>query len=107
VILRESHARDPDLQNLNVTVTEVRISPDLKSATAFIMPLGGENAPETVQAMNRAAAYFRARLAQAVKLRFAPSVNFALDTSFGYAERIDDLLRAPAVRRDLGEDSQN
>ena len=106
-ILRDSHARDPDLQNLNVTVTEVRVSPDLKNATAFIMPLGGEREAEIVQAMNRAAPYFRTRLAQLVKLRFAPSVSFMLDTSFGYAEEIETLLHVPAVLRDLESDPQD
>jgi len=103
-ILRDNHARDPGLQNLNVTVTEVRVSPDLSQATAFVMPFGGGNAPETLAALNRASAYFRGRLAKTVQLRHAPRVSFALDTSFGYAERIEDLLRKPDVRRDLAPD---
>jgi ribosome-binding factor A len=104
-VLRESHARDPSLQNLNVTVTEVRVSPDLRNATAFVMPLGGEHGAEIVAALNHAAAYFRSQLAHRVNLRYAPSVGFALDTSFVYAERIEDLLRAPTVQRDLDTDS--
>ena len=100
-ILREGGAHDPQLQNLNVTVTEVRISPDLKHATAFIMPLGGAHASETVAALNRASAFFRKRMAAAVTLRYTPSISFALDTSFAYAERIDGLLHNPAVRRDI------
>ena len=100
-ILRDNHARDPDLMNLNVTVTEVRVSPDLKNATAFIMPLGGSKEAEAVSALNRAAPYFRAQLARAVKLRFAPSVTFALDTSFDHANRINELLHRPEVERDL------
>jgi ribosome-binding factor A len=100
-ILRDSHARDPDLQNVNVTVTEVRVSPDLGNATAFVMPFAGANKAATVAALNRASVYFRTQLAHAVKLRHAPRVSFALDTSFGYAERIEGLLREPEVQRDL------
>ena len=106
-ILREGHARDPGLQGVNVTVTEVRVSPDLKNATAYVMTLGGERAHEAAAALNHAAPYFRAQLAHRMQLRYAPKVAFALDTSFGYAERIEDLLRAPEVRRDIepGSDS--
>jgi ribosome-binding factor A len=100
-ILRDSHARDPDLQNVNVTVTEVSISPDLANATAYVMPLGGQNTEAIVAALNRAAPYFRTRLAHAVQLRHAPRISFALDTSFGYAERIEGLLHTPEVERDL------
>ena len=100
-ILRDSHARDPDLQNVNVTVTEVRVSPDLGNATAFVMPLGGQKSGSIIAALNRASAYFRTQLAHAVQLRHAPRIAFALDTSFSYAEKIDGLLHAPEVQRDL------
>ena len=100
-ILREGHARDPDLQNANVTVTEVRVSPDLTNATAFVMPFAAANKEATVAALNRASVYFRTQIAHAVQLRHAPRVSFALDTSFGNAERIEGLLRAPEVQRDL------
>jgi len=100
-ILREGHARDPDLQDANVTVTEVRVSPDLSNATAFVMPFAGQNMAATVAALNRASVYFRTQLARAVQLRHAPRVTFALDTSFSYAERIEGLLRDPEVQRDL------
>jgi len=103
-ILRDSHARDPDLQNVNVTVTEVRISPDLGNATAFVMPLGGQKSGSIIAALNRASAYFRTQLAHAVQLRHAPRIAFALDTSFSYAEKIDGLLHTPEVERDLGHD---
>jgi ribosome-binding factor A len=100
-ILRDNHARDPDLQNVNVTVTEVRISPDLGNATAFVMPLGGQKSGSIIAALNRASAYFRTQLAHAVQLRHAPRISFALDTSFSYAEKIDGLLHTPEVERDL------
>lgn len=105
-ILRDSHARDPELQNANVTVTEVRISPDLSQATAFVMPFGGEHAAETVAALNRASVYFRTQIARNVQLRHAPRISFALDTSFGYAQHINDLLNKPDVQRDLAADSE-
>jgi ribosome-binding factor A len=103
-ILREGHARDPELRNANVTVTEVRVSPDLTNATAFVMPLGGVHADETVAALNRASGYFRAQLAHAVQLRHAPRIAFALDTSFLHGARITELLNEPAVKRDLAPD---
>jgi ribosome-binding factor A len=100
-ILRDIHAADPALQDINVTVTEVRISPDLGHATAFVVPFAGQNKDETLAALNRAAPYFRTRLVHAVELRRAPRISFSLDTSFGYAAHIEELLRAPAVKRDI------
>ena len=104
-ILRENHARDPDLRNANVTVTEVRVSPDLVNATAFVMPFGGEHIKATIAALNRASVYFRMQVAKSVQLRHAPKIFFALDTSFSYAEKIESLLRDPEVQRDLVPDS--
>lgn len=100
-ILRRGDFRDPELQNINITVTEIRVSPDLRNATAYVTPLGGGQLAETVAALRRAAPYFRAQLAQVVKLRYAPTITFEADTSFDYANRIDALLRDPSVQRDL------
>jgi ribosome-binding factor A len=100
-VLRDGHARDPDLRDVNITVTEVRASPDLKHATAYVTPFGGGQDAAVIAALNRASAFFRAQLAQAVQLRHMPRIAFALDTSFGYAARIEGLLQAPEVRRDL------
>jgi len=100
-ILRDDHARDPDLRGANVTVTEVKVSPDLSNATAFVMPLGGQKMDVTVAALNRASVYFRTLVAKEVQLRHAPRISFALDTSFSYAAKIDGLLHAPQVQRDL------
>ncbi len=99
-IFRRGDFRDPDLQDLNVTVSEVRISPDLKNATAFIMPLGGGH-PEVVAALNRASPFLRGQIAKALRLQFAPRIGFQLDTSFDYADKIDRLLHEPSVARDL------
>jgi len=103
-VLRRGDFRDPELQNLNVTVTEVRISPDLRNATAFITPLGGGQVDETVAAMRRAAAFFRAQIARAIKLRYVPTLSFEADTSFEYADHINRLLHDPEVARDLSGD---
>ncbi|WP_114392163.1 30S ribosome-binding factor RbfA [Oleisolibacter albus] len=99
-IFRRGEFRDPALQDLNITVTEVRISPDLKNATAFIMPLGGGHA-ELIPALNRASAFLRSQVAQEVRLPYAPRVSFQMDTSFDYASKIDRILHDPQVARDL------
>ena len=94
-ILRRGHFRDPDLQGLNVSVTEVRISPDLKNATAYIIPLGGDAAAaaRTVKGLNRAAPFLRGELAKEIELRATPALKFTADTSLDYAHRIDELLK--------------
>lgn len=99
-IFRRGEFRDPALVDLNVTVTEVRISPDLRNATAFIMPLGGGH-PELVAALNRASPYLRGQIAKALRLQFAPRVGFQLDTSFDYADKIGRLLHEASIARDL------
>jgi ribosome-binding factor A len=106
-ILRDNHARDPDLRNANVTVTEVKVSPDLVNATAYVMPFGGEHIKTTIAALNRASVYFRMQIAKSVQLRHAPKIFFALDTSFSYAEKIEGLLRDPEVQRDLAHDPES
>jgi ribosome-binding factor A len=100
-ILRDNHAHDPDLRDANVTVTEVRISPDLGNATAYVMPLGGRKVGSIVAALNRAGPYFRTLLAHKVQLRHVPRIAFEVDSSFSYAEKIDGLLHKPEVERDL------
>lgn len=99
-ILRRGELRDPVLHDANVTVTEVRISPDLKNATAFVLPLGGGH-PELVPALNHAAAFLRTQVAHEVRLPHAPRLSFQLDASFDYAAKIDQLLHKSEVARDL------
>jgi ribosome-binding factor A len=103
-ILERGELHDPALQDVTVTVTEVRVSPDLKNATAFVMPLGGSHAPEIIAALKRSAPYIRGAVARAVQLRHAPQIGFTLDTSFDHATRIDALLHRPDVARDLDHD---
>ena len=100
-ILARGELRDPSLADLNLTVTEVRLSPDLKNATAFVVPLGGGGLEAAVAALNRAGGFFRSRLAREVALRHAPRVAFAPDRSFDEARRVDEILERPRVRRDL------
>src|ERR1043165_4246063 len=99
---------DPDLYGKSVTVTEVRISPDLRNATAFVVPLGatveGYDAAPLITALNRAAGYFRGMLAREVRLQFSPTIRFKLDESFDEASRIETILHDPAVAQDLARD---
>ncbi|MGB8181478.1 MAG: 30S ribosome-binding factor RbfA [Stellaceae bacterium] len=97
----EHGLHDPALAGIALTVTEVRVSPDLKNATAFIAPLGGSHAAEVMAGLKRAEGYLRRELARVVKLRYAPVLHFALDTSFEHASQIDALLRRPEVARDI------
>jgi ribosome-binding factor A len=100
-ILGRGELRDPALQGVTVTVTEVRMSPDLRNATAFVMPLGGAHAAEVLGGLRRGAAFLRGQLGHAVPLRFTPGLSFELDQSFDQANRIAEILHRPEVERDL------
>ncbi|WP_022727730.1 30S ribosome-binding factor RbfA [Fodinicurvata sediminis] len=102
-IVNAGHARDPDLQGVNVTVSEVRVSPDLKNATAFVLPLGGQEVDPVVAALNRASAFFRKELGAQSDLRYTPRLSFQMDSSFDEAQRVEELLRRERVRRDLDD----
>ncbi|HLI22334.1 MAG TPA: 30S ribosome-binding factor RbfA [Stellaceae bacterium] len=101
-IFQRGELRDPALHDAVITVTEVRLAPDLKRATAYVMPLGGGNAAEIMAGLKRGAGHLRRLVADAVKLRVAPEIVFALDRSFDEASRIESLLRRDDVARDLG-----
>jgi ribosome-binding factor A len=85
-----------------VTVPEVRMSPDLRLATIYVMPLGGRDEEAVVAALERNKRYLRGVIARKVNLKFAPDIRFRIDERFDEAERIEKLLRSPAVKRDLG-----
>ena len=104
MILAEGSIRDPDLSGASITVTEVRVSPDLKNATAFVMPLGGSEVALRLAALRRAAPFLRGEIARRVNLRFAPRLTFEADRSFDEAGRVEELLRGERVRRDLVDD---
>ncbi|MEM7169216.1 MAG: 30S ribosome-binding factor RbfA [Pseudomonadota bacterium] len=100
-ILAREAFRDPLLAEQNLTVTEVRVSPDLKNATAFVLPLGGVDKAAVVTALNRAAGFLRGKIGREVNLRYTPKIGFKPDDSFDEADRIDQILRRPKVRFDL------
>ncbi len=100
-ILRDGECRDPVLENASITVTEVSMSPDLRNATAFVMPLAGTNATEVVAGLERSAIFLKGRVAREVQLRNTPNLAFALDDTFDRADRISHLLTRPEVARDL------
>lgn len=100
-LLRAGGCRDPALRQASITVTEVRISPDLRNATAYVMPLGGANAAEILAGLKRGTPFLRGHLARELPLRRAPNLSFALDETFERADRISTLLARPEVVRDL------
>jgi len=100
-ILRERDIRDPELEGISVTVTQVKPSPDLRHATVFVQPLGGENAETIVNALNRHRGFLRGELGHAIALKFTPELRFVEDTSFAQAERIERILHSERVARDL------
>ncbi len=102
-VLSRGDVRDPVLETHLVSVTEVRVSPDLRHATAFVMPLGGGDTDEVIAALKRNVRYLRGEVVRRVNLKYAPDLHFRLDESFEEAGKIDALLRSPGVRRDLGD----
>src|SRR4030081_1610988 len=104
-ILSQGSVHDPDLEGHIITVPEVRMSPDLKLATIYIMPLGGRDTETVIAALERNKKFLRGEVAQRVNLKFSPDIRFRVDDRFDEAERIEKLLRTPAVQRDLAPDS--
>ena len=100
-LIERGAMKDPKLRDVPVTVTEVRVTPDLRHARAYVTPLGGGDTNAIVAALNHAAPFFRAQIASAVRLKFAPDVEFCADTSFEEAGKIDAILKRPHVRQDL------
>src|SRR5216684_1301698 len=100
-LLRPGELRDPALRDASVTVTEVRVSPDLRNATAFVMPFAGANAGLIMAGLKRSAVFLKGRVARTVELRQIPNIVFALDDAFDNAARIAALLARPEVERDL------
>lgn len=100
-ILREEDIQDEAMAGVSVTVTEARMSPDLRHATCFVEPLGGVHAREVVEALNRHARFLRGRLGHEIELKFTPELKFIHDESFAEAARMDRLLASERVARDL------
>lgn len=105
-IFMRGEIHDPDLAGVTLTVTEVRVSPDLRRATAFVTRLGRSDVDVLLPALRRVAPFLRGLLAKSLRLRVAPELSFQADTSMDYAMRVDALLHRPEVARDLAEDEE-
>ncbi len=100
-ILQRKELHDRDLAGIDITVTEVRASPDLKSARVFVAPLAHGDTEKVAKAMNRCAGFLRGRLGREIEMKNTPELRFEADDRFDQASRIDDLLASPSVKRDL------
>jgi len=101
-MLARGDIHDDILAQHVITIPEVRMSPDLRLATVYVMPLGGKDVEPVLEALDRNKRYLRAEIAHAVNLKFAPDVRFRFDDTFDEVNRIDELLHSPRVRQDTG-----
>jgi ribosome-binding factor A len=104
-MLARGEVHDPVIEGHLITVPEVQMTADLKLATIYVMPLGGRDRDAVLAALERNKRFLRGEIAHRVNLKFAPEIRFRLDERFDEAERIEKLLRTPAVRRDLDENN--
>jgi ribosome-binding factor A len=105
-ILSRGEIRDPDLEGISVTVTQVKPSTDMRHAVIFCEPLGGRNADRVIAALNRHRGYVRGLLGHSIRLKFTPDLRFVEDRSFAEAEKIETLLKSARVRRDLEPETE-
>jgi len=103
-VLARGEAHDDVLRAHNIAVTEVRMTPDLRNAKAYVKPLLGKDEAEVLKALRTNTAFFQKEVAQRLGLKFAPTLSFQPDESFDEADRIEQLLSDPKVARDLGEE---
>ena len=101
-IVSRGNIQDPELAGVSFTVTEVRMSPDLRHATCFVAPLGAGDPAQLAKALARVRGYLRGQLSKEVTFKFMPDLTFEPDTSFDQADEVDRLLHSPEVARDLG-----
>jgi ribosome-binding factor A len=106
-LLARGDVHDPVIEGHLITVPEVRMSPDLRLATVYVMPLAGRDTEQVMAALERNKKFLRGEVSHAVNLKFAPDLRFHIDDRFDEAERIDKLLRSPQVARDLEKDGDN
>jgi len=107
-VLQRGEVREPVLERTVISISEVRMSPDLKVATAFVTPIGVADHDTIIELLNKHAKYIRGRLgAQLRQLKYMPELRFKDDTSFDNYKKIDELLRSPEVMRDLGPDADD
>ena len=100
-ILYRNEIRDPDLDGVSVTITQVRPSPDMRYATVYCEPLGGKNGKEIVAALNRHKGFLRGEMGKLITTKFTPDLRFVEDESFAEAEKIENILKSERVSRDL------
>jgi ribosome-binding factor A len=100
-MLSRGDVHDPVLESHLITVPEVTVTADLRLATIYVMPLGGKDTDEVLEALERNKKFLRGEIAHHINLKFAPDIRFRIDERFGEAERIEKLLRSPDVARDL------
>ena len=111
-ILNRNEIRDPDLDGVSVTITQVKPSPDMRYATVYCEPLGGENAKAIVMALNKHKGFLRGEMGHRIAIKFTPELRFVEDESFAEALKIENILRSERVSRDLaagdedGEDQE-
>ena len=106
-MLTRGAVHDPVIQSHLITVPEVRMAPDLRLATIYVVPLGGRDAGAILAALERNKRFLRGEIARRINLKFAPDIRFRIDERFDEAERIEKLLRTPAVQRDLDRKSDD
>ena len=106
-VLARGDLYDPDLANTSITVGEVRTSPDLKNATVFVYPLGGQNADNVVAALNKSSGEVRYALTKNVTLKHSPKIKYMLDTTFDQMDETHRLLNQENVTRDLDHDDED
>jgi ribosome-binding factor A len=106
-MLTRGEVHDPVIEGHLITVPEVRMTADLRLATIYVMPLGGRDTEPVLEALERNKRFLRGEIAHRVNLKFAPEIRFRIDERFDEAERIEKLLRSPAVQRDLDDDTDD
>jgi ribosome-binding factor A len=106
-MLTRGDVHDPVLEGHLITVPEVRMTADLRLATIYVMPLGGRDIDEVIEALERNKRFLRGEIAHRVNLKFAPEIRFRADERFDEAERIEKLLRTPAVQRDIAKNDDD
>jgi ribosome-binding factor A len=106
-VLRENDIRDPELEGVSVTITQVKPSPDMRYATVYCEPLGGQNAKQIVAALNRHKGFLRGEMGHRIAIKFTPDLRFVEDESFAEAQKIETILKSPEVQRDLSSSSDD
>ena len=106
-VLRENDIRDPDLDGVSVTITQIKPSPDMRYATVYCEPLGGGNAKEIVAALNRHKGFLRGEMGHRIAMKFTPDLRFVEDESFAEAQKIEDILKSDRVSRDIAASDED